>query len=74
MTTVKLTVTQRVTYSRTFDMPAERFAAIQANLETMSGCELARYEEKLAEMYIDFQDDVLDADDTEILDFSEAGK
>ena len=66
---VMLVVTQRVTYNKIFDIPESKFAEIERNLEELNGRALAQYEERIAETYIDFQDDWQDADDTEIISF-----
>jgi hypothetical protein len=69
MKTVTLTVTQKVTYTKTFEIPAGTFADIDDKLNTLRGYELSAYEDRIAETYIDFQDDWLDSDDTEITSF-----
>lgn len=70
-TLVSLTVTQRVTYNKIFEIPTSKFKEIDSKLDELSGRELANYEERIAETYIDFQDDWLDSEDTEIVSFEE---
>lgn len=71
MKQVTLTVTQKVTYNRLFEMPESEYAEIENNLNTLKGRALMAYEERIAETYIDFAGDWLDADDTEITNFGE---
>lgn len=74
MKTVRLKVTQRVTYHREFEMPEAKYAEVQEKLNTLKGRELMQYEERFAETHIDFANDWFDSDDTEIQDFSEVNE
>ena len=71
MTTVVLTITQKVTYRKEFEIPDAVYAEIQDKLNTLRGHDLMIYEERVGETYIDFMTDWFDADDTEITSFEE---
>jgi hypothetical protein len=71
MKQVSLIVTQVVTYNRLFELDDATYDEIQSKLNTLKGRELAAYEERIAETYIDFANDWLDANDTEIVAFGE---
>lgn len=68
---VVLVVTEKVTYHKIFEIPASKFAEIEKNLDNLTGRQLAQYEERIAQTYIDFKDDWYDSDDTEIISFGE---
>jgi hypothetical protein len=71
MKTVVLVITQRVTYRREFGMADESYSDHMQKMESLSGLELSRYEERFAETHIHFADDWYDACDTEIIEFME---